>query len=77
MLPLSLPEVPFDLEKDVIEKILNTKKSGKKHFIVVVAEGVGHVDELAKEIEAKCGMKAVRPFSAMCSAAARRQCATA
>lgn len=52
-----VPEVPFDLEKDVIEKILNTKKSGKKHFIVVVAEGVGHVEELAKEIETKCGIE--------------------
>ena len=52
-----VPEVPFDIEKDVIRKIENTKTSDKKHFIVVVAEGVGHVDELAKEIEAKCGIE--------------------
>lgn len=52
-----VPEVPFDLKKDVIEKILNTKKSGKKHFIIVVAEGVGHVDEIAKEIETQCGIE--------------------
>ena len=52
-----VPEVPFDLEKDVIEKIVNTKKSGKKHFIVVVAEGVGRVSEIAKTIEEKCGIE--------------------
>ncbi len=52
-----VPEVPFDLEKDVIAKVVKTKKSGKKHFIVIVAEGVGHVGEIAKEIEAKCGVE--------------------
>ncbi len=52
-----VPEVPFDIEKDVISKIEKTKTSDKKHFIVVVAEGVGHVDEIAKEIEAKCGIE--------------------
>ncbi len=52
-----VPEVPFDIEKDVIRKIENAKTSYKKHFIIVVAEGVGHVDELAKEIEAKCGIE--------------------
>ena len=52
-----VPEVPFDIEKDVIRKIENAKTSDKKHFIIVVAEGVGHVDELAKEIEAKCGIE--------------------
>ncbi len=52
-----VPEVPFDLEKDVIRKIEKTKTSGKKHFIVVVAEGVGHVEDIAKEIETKCGIE--------------------
>ncbi|MDD4700479.1 MAG: ATP-dependent 6-phosphofructokinase, partial [Oscillospiraceae bacterium] len=52
-----VPEVPFTVEKDIIEKINNTQSSGKKHFIIVVAEGVGHVDELAKEIEEKTGIE--------------------
>jgi len=50
-------EVPFSVEKDIIEKISKTQSSGKKHFIIVVAEGVGHVDELAKEIEEKTGIE--------------------
>lgn len=52
-----VPEVPFSVDKDIIEKINKTQSSGKKHFIVVVAEGVGHVEELAKEIEDKTGIE--------------------
>ena len=46
-----LPEMPFDLERDVLNKMLTTKANGKKHFIIVVAEGVGNVDQIAKDIE--------------------------
>lgn len=52
-----VPEVEFKIE-DVIDKILSTKKTGKKHFIVVVAEGVGGVEEIAKKIEAETGVEA-------------------
>lgn len=48
-----VPEVPFDVERDIVNKIVLTHQSGKKHFIVIVAEGVGNVDSLAKEIEEK------------------------
>ena len=51
-----VPEVPFDLDKDVVERMRFTKKTGKKHFIIVVAEGVGGVDRLAKDIEARTGI---------------------
>lgn len=52
-----VPEVSFDIEKDIINKILMTQQSGKKHFIVVVAEGVGNVDGLAKQIEERTGIE--------------------
>lgn len=52
-----VPEVPCDIEKDVIPKIQKIQKTGKKHFIVVVAEGVGKVDEIAKFIEEKTGIE--------------------
>ena len=38
-------------------KINTIKKTGKKHFIVVVAEGVGGVEKLAKDIEAATGIE--------------------
>lgn len=53
-----VPEKPVDLDKMVIEKIINTKATGKRHFIVVVAEGVGGTDEIAKYIEEKTGIEA-------------------
>ncbi|MBO5359077.1 MAG: 6-phosphofructokinase [Clostridia bacterium] len=43
---------------EVIEKIERTRELGKKHFIVMVAEGVGGVDEMAKKIEAVTGIEA-------------------
>jgi 6-phosphofructokinase 1 len=35
-----IPEIKFDLERDVIAKMRNTLRTGKNHFIVIVAEGV-------------------------------------
>lgn len=45
-----LPEKKFDLN-DIIDKIQETTEKGKTHFIVVVAEGVGGIDFIAKTIE--------------------------
>ena len=52
-----VPEIPYDFEKDVMERIRTTAVTGKKHFIIVVAEGVGHVTELAEKIEAESGIE--------------------
>ena len=53
-----LPEIPFDFERDILERMRQTQVTGKKHFIIIVAEGVGvDVQELAKEIEAKTGVE--------------------
>lgn len=52
-----VPEVPFDIDRDIVARMRKTQMSGKKHFIVVVAEGVGGVQELAKEIEARTGIE--------------------
>lgn len=52
-----VPEVEFDIDRDVISKINKTKDTGKKHFIVVVAEGVGDADKIAEEIEKKTNIE--------------------
>ena len=57
-----IPEVEFDLKRDVFDRIRRTQKTGKKHFLVIVAEGVtadGNitVDELAKAIEEETGVE--------------------
>ena len=52
-----VPEIPYNIERDVIQRIVNTQKTGKKHFIIVVAEGVGKVAELANYIENRLGIE--------------------
>ena len=51
-----VPEVKWDI-KDVIDKILEVRGTGKKQFIIMVAEGVGNTEELAKEIEKATGIE--------------------
>ncbi|MDD3192918.1 MAG: 6-phosphofructokinase [Oscillospiraceae bacterium] len=52
-----IPEIPFDVDRDIVAKIKASQKTGKQHFIVMVAEGVGHSHELAQEIEEKTGVE--------------------
>lgn len=52
-----VPEVPYDFEKDIVERMKATAGTGKHHFIIIVAEGVGHVEELAKQIEQATGVE--------------------
>lgn len=50
-----VPEVPITMD-EIVEKIRRMQKTGKRHFIIVVAEGVGKVDEMAKHIESATGI---------------------
>lgn len=53
-----VPELPFDIHKNVIDKIYRTKKNGKKHFIIVVAEGVEEsVESITRQIEEITGIE--------------------
>jgi 6-phosphofructokinase 1 len=52
-----VPEVEHDIERDVISRIIDTQKTGKKHFIIVVAEGVGGVNDLAKYVEKRLNIE--------------------
>ena len=52
-----VPEVEYDIERDIIARIREFQKTGKRHFIVVVAEGVGGTAEIAKKIEAETGVE--------------------
>ena len=51
-----LPEKEFDMQHDILDKIAETQKTGKRHFIIIVAEGVGHAQEIANEIQARTGI---------------------
>lgn len=50
------PEKPYDLET-IANNMLHTKQSGKTHFIIVVAEGVGKTDYITKTIQDMTGIE--------------------
>ncbi len=51
-----VPEVEFHLD-DIINKIKESQTTGKQHFIIVVAEGIGGVEEMSKKIEEATGIE--------------------
>lgn len=52
-----IPESKWSFDEDVLRPILESKSRGKKNSIVVVAEGIGGVIDMAKEIEEKTGIE--------------------
>ena len=51
-----LPEIPFDFERDILERMRQTQVTGKKHFIIIVSEGVTDAQTLANQIQAATGV---------------------
>ena len=52
-----LPEkYDFD-EQKIINNIIENRKRGKKHHIIINAEGIGHSSSMAKRIEAATGIE--------------------
>ena len=51
-----VPEIGFDLQ-NVIDKILETKKNGRNHFIIVVSEGLCDATQLAKLLQEATGIE--------------------
>ena len=52
-----VPEVPYDFQRDIVERMKYTASLGKHHFIVMVAEGIGDVEQLARDIEKATGVE--------------------
>jgi len=52
-----LPEKYDYDEQKIVNHIIENRKKGKKHHIIVNAEGIGHSASMAKRIEAATGME--------------------
>ncbi len=52
-----IPEVPYDFDKDILRVILDGRNKGKRHYIVIVAEGVGNAADIAERIEKNTGIE--------------------
>ncbi|MFT3952597.1 MAG: 6-phosphofructokinase [Oscillospiraceae bacterium] len=49
-------ERQYDLDT-IAKNMLETRKTGKTHFIIVVAEGVGNSEKIARELQEKTGIE--------------------
>ena len=52
-----LPEKYDYNEQRIIDNIINNRKRGKKHHIIINAEGIGHSTSMARRIEAATGIE--------------------
>ncbi len=54
-----IPEIPFDLKKDVIDRMRRTQRTGKKNFVIVAAEGINDpIEPMAATIQEETGVEA-------------------
>ncbi len=53
-----VPEIERDIDSYVVKKILEGRNRGKKHYIVIVAEGAGDAIDIARRIETMTGIEA-------------------
>lgn len=52
-----LPEKYDYNEQDIINNIIKNRKRGKKHHLIINAEGIGHSTSMARRIEAATGVE--------------------
>lgn len=52
-----IPEIPFDMDKDVNRVVMEGRNYGKHHYLVVMAEGVGSAEVMARDIEKSTGIE--------------------
>lgn len=52
-----LPEKYDYDEQKIVDNIINNRKHGKKHHIIINAEGIGHSTSMARRIEAATGIE--------------------
>ena len=53
---VSIRKYDYD-EQKIINNIIENRKRGKKHHIIINAEGIGHSSSMAKRIEAATGIE--------------------
>ena len=52
-----VPEHPIDFQKDVVERIQESRLAGNTHFMIVVAEGAGSAVEIGKKLHEAIGIE--------------------
>ena len=52
-----VPEIEYDFQRDVIDRMKRTQKSKKVHFVIMVSEAIGGVEEMAQRIQKETGVE--------------------
>lgn len=52
-----VPEEKYDLERDVLGRILKARRHGRTHLLVIVAEGAAKAQDVADKIVAEMGIE--------------------
>ncbi|BED92246.1 MAG: 6-phosphofructokinase [Candidatus Improbicoccus pseudotrichonymphae] len=52
-----IPEYKFNFQKDIIDRINFTQSIGKRHFIIIIAEGLRQTQKINEEIVRKIGIE--------------------
>lgn len=52
-----IPECGRPSDEEIVKRIVENKNKGKKHFLIVVAEGIGGSEKLAQTIERVTGIE--------------------
>ena len=52
-----VPEREMDFQRDVVERIQESRLAGNTHFMIVVAEGVGSAVEIGKQVREAVGIE--------------------
>ena len=52
-----VPEKELDFQRDVVERIQESRLAGNTHFMIVVAEGVGSAVEIGKQVHEAVGIE--------------------
>ncbi len=52
-----LPEYYNYDEERIVEHIIESRQNGKRHYIIINAEGIGHSTSMARRIEAATGIE--------------------
>ena len=52
-----IPETPYDVDRDVAEHIREARYRNKHHHIIIIAEGVGHTQEIAARVHTEMGLE--------------------
>ena len=51
-----VPEKEIDIQRDIVESIRKFRIQGRRHFVIIIAEGCCHTDDVSRQIKEETGL---------------------